>query len=150
MKMPVVGVLVLLVACLKAPPPPAPSQLTVAKPTSEVVQIASRELAAAGLEITNTDAAAGLVVARRARTPSAHGGDVTCRYQKGSIADERAEATLVVTVNARPSNTGSDVQITSTVRTDRSNLPSPFKAGPNDVDCVSSGSIEKRLADALR
>ena len=138
-------------ACLKAPEPPAPAQLTTTRSPGEVVQIASRELTAAGFEIASTDAATGAVVARRVRTPNAHQTDVKCSFQRGSIADERAEASFVVRVNARQESTGgSQVEITSSVRTDRSNLPAPFKTGPNDKDCVSTGAIEKRVADALR
>ena len=137
-------------ACLKAPTPPAPSQLTVAKPPVDVVQISSRELTAAGFEITTTDPANGIVVAKRLRTPTAHAGDVACKYQKGSIADKRAESTLIVTVNARSATGGSEVQISSTVQTDLSNMPPPFKAGVSDSDCASSGVVEKRIADALR
>jgi hypothetical protein len=146
-----VALCVALGACLKAPAPPAPAQLTTSRSPADVVQIASRELTAAGFEIASSDAATGTVVAQRVRTPNAHQADVKCSYQRGSIADERAQASFVVKVNARQAGTsGSEVQITSSVQSDRSTLPAPFKTGPNDKDCVSSGVIEKRVADALQ
>lgn len=145
------ALLVASTSCMKAPLPPAPEQLTVTKSPGEATQIAARELTAAGFEITTSDAANGTVVATRLRTPEAHAGDVACKFQKGSIHDRRADATLVVTVNARPAADGSQVQISSVVRTDLSRVPPPFaKEGTNETDCVSAGAVEKRVAAALR
>jgi hypothetical protein len=137
--------------CMKAPPPPQPTQLHVARPPAEVVRTATRELTQAGFQIDSSDANTGTVVAHRTRTPQEHGGDVTCKYQQGSLFATRAQSTLATAVTARPgASGGSDVGVTSIVHMDFSNMPGQFRAKPNDTDCVSSGVIEKRLVAALQ
>lgn len=145
-------VLIALAACVPpAPEPIAPTQLHVTHTPAEVVQTATRELAAAGFEVSVSDAAGGTVVAKRVRAPDEQGEDVKCKYAHGSIAGKGAEATLTTNVTARPASGGSDVQISSFVRTDFSRLPGIFANQPaNDKDCVSSGAIEKKIADALK
>lgn len=134
------------------PAPVAPTQLRVARTPTEVVQVATRELATAGFAITVSDAAAGTVVARRVRTPDAHGADVTCQYKHGSMAATGAEATMTVNVSAKAASSfGSDVLVVSSVHNDFSKLPGIYaQQASSDDECVSSGVIEKRIAEALR
>jgi hypothetical protein len=147
-----IGTLVLSVSCAPpAPTPIAPTQLHSGRTPTEAVQVATRELVAQGFEVSVSDAAAGTVVVKRVRSPDAQGDDITCRYAHGSMAGRGAEATMTVNVSAKAGSSGSDVVLTSLVRTDFSRMPGIFaQQASNDTDCVSSGLVEKQLADALR
>ena len=143
-------ILLTMVACMKAPPAPAPEQLHVDRSPAEIVRMATRELTAAGFQIAQSDTAAGTVVARKAGTPDTQTADITCKYQRGSPYGRLAQATLVVNLSARPASSGTDVVIGSVVHTDFSALPGAFNHAPNDTDCVSSGAVAKRIAAAIR
>jgi hypothetical protein len=61
------------------------------------------------------------------------------------------EATMTVDINAGTRGTGSDVQISSSVFMDYSKASEPYAQLPaSATDCVSSGAIELRIADAIR
>jgi hypothetical protein len=129
----------------------APAQFNVARPPSEVMRVATQELTTAGFEITQSSSGAGPVVARRVRSPEAQGTDVTCGFERGSPAASGAESTMLVTVSAAPVRDGSLLQIKTVVRTDFSKLPGALAQQPaNDLECVTSGALEKRIADSLR
>lgn len=139
-----------LAACLTPPPQLAPSQLHVAHTPAEVVQITTRELTLAGFEIAVSDANAGTVVGKRAKTPDEQGADMVCEYKHGSMASGESRATLTESVSAKTAPSGgSDVVINSTVTMDFSNMPPMFRGGFKDSDCASSGAVEKKLAAAL-
>lgn len=143
-------VLLSAAGCMKAPPAPAPEQLHVDKSPGEIVRAAVSEFTAAGFQISQSDTAAGTVVARKTGSPDTRTAEIACKYQRGSPYGRLAQATLVLALSAKPSTTGSDVVITSVVHTDFSALPGAFNHAPNDTDCVSSGAVEKRIAAALR
>ena len=139
-----------IAGCMKAPPAPAPEQLHVDKSPSEIVRAATSEFTAAGFQISQSDTAAGTVVARKTGTPDTRTADITCKYQRGSPYGRLAQATLVVSLSTKPGSSGSDVAIGSVVHTDFSALPGAFNHAPNDTDCVSSGAMEKRIAAVVR
>jgi len=145
-----------LAACTvpHAPTPAAPVALHVSRSASDVAQISAQQLTLAGFTITQSDAAGGIVSAHRVRAKSGNGAYANCKFAEGSSGANLMETDLVVSVVARPAtNGGADVQITGTVRTSY-----PGMAGTgletampsNDEDCASNGTIEKKIADAIR
>jgi hypothetical protein len=137
--------------CLRPPTPLGPAQFTVSRSPSEVMRVATQELTSSGFEITQAGSSAGSVVARRVRSPEGQGTDVACSFDHGSAAASGAESTMLVTVSAAPVRDGSKLQIKSVVRTDFSKLQGALAQQPaNDLDCVTSGALEKRIADSLR
>jgi hypothetical protein len=68
------------------------------------------------------------------------------------MAATGAEATMTVNVSAKAASSfGSDVLIVSSVHNDFSKLPGIYaQQASSDDECVSSGVIEKRIAEALR
>lgn len=141
----------LATACLSAPTTLRPTQLVVRHTPAEVVQTATRELVAAGFEIAVSDATSGTVIAKRLRAPDAHGGDIACTFPHGSPAARQASALMTLSVTARSVGGGTNIVMTPVVRTDYSGMAATLPGQQaNDQDCVSSGAIEKRIADALR
>jgi tetrahydromethanopterin S-methyltransferase subunit H len=73
---------------------------------------------------------------------------ITCRVPKGVLNDS---SLIVVTVGAIPQGAGSRVKIGTEVQ---ALYPAPSGSGApatlSKTDCTSNGSIERRLADAIR
>lgn len=146
--------LVLLAACLGgAPQEPGPVVITTAKSRAAVVRAAVAELSAAGFEIT-ADTTAGVVSARRARARDAQAPDVRCSYPSDAAAARAARSTLYINVVAQPSVSSRDstaVTLSSRVTSgDINTTPNPAAQPATDSLCVSTGSIEKRLAAAIK
>jgi hypothetical protein len=143
-------------ACMpQARPEPAPRNVTTRTLTTshrpqDVVQIASRELIAAGFDIATIDPQAGVVTARLTRSPDAHGPLVQCTARPGSIVAESGRTTLIVSVRARPASTGSEVLLSTRAATNYSGAAGMSGGRPDsETDCVSSGEIEDRILRAL-
>jgi hypothetical protein len=136
------------------PPKPAPLAPTALHSThrpADVAQIAARELAAANFELTTSDATNGLVVGRRTSAAAELGDAISCNFKPGSPYASATQTTFTLTVSARPASDGSDIQITSRVHADYTNVPPIFgKRLPSDTDCASSGIVERRIADAIK
>lgn len=145
-----------LAACTipQPPTPAAPVALHVARPSSEVAQIAAQQLTLAGFTITQSDATGGIVTAHRRKAQFGNGDYMNCKFPKGSIGGNTMETDLTVSVIARPAASGgSDVQISELVHTSYPGMAGTGLEGAtpaNDEDCASNGMIEKKIADAIR
>lgn len=148
------ALLMVLGACFRAlprPTPLGPTRVVVHRTPAEVVRIASQVLAAQRFEIATSDAAAGSVVASRARSAEEQDGDIACDFPHGSAAARNVMATLRLRLNAHSTQSGSEVILTSSVRTISPQLSAadtPRATGENE--CVSTGAVEQRITDALR
>jgi hypothetical protein len=58
---------------------------------------------------------------------------------------------LLIVFTAKPAERGSDIVIQSTVTTSYPGYDgTPMAMAANEIDCISNGTMERRLADALR
>lgn len=134
---------VALVAC--APPKPAtvaPQMTKTTRPVSDVVAIADQTLTAEGFEVTVRDATAGLLTAKRQQSKK---DGTVCGWGRNATAETSASTRIiVVNVTARPDSGQTAVQVTSRVR-----VSIPSLSVDSDTDCVSDGTIEAKLLDAL-
>ena len=98
------AVLVVIVgACV----PPAPEQLAPVavrstRSRAEIVQVATRELTAAGFEISASDTSAGTVTAKRTREKRGNFDYITCKFAENSLAETNLVSTLTVNVEPAP------------------------------------------------
>src|SRR5262245_3998161 len=135
---------VVLAAC--APPKPATPEPQVTKttrPVSEVVAIAAQTLTADGFEVTVNDATAGLLTAKRVQQGKWEG--TVCSWARNSRAESSSPTRIIViSLTARTESGQTAVQVTGRVR-----VSSPSLSLDSDTDCVSDGTIEAKLLDAL-
>ena len=137
--------------CLSPPTSLGPTRLTSARSPREVVETATRVLEGAGFQLSASDAAAGTIVATRVRSPEQQGGDVACTFARGSREATGGTATMTLRVTAQPAGSGSQVVMAANVRTAFPQLASSDSpARSNDTACISTGAVEKRIADALQ
>jgi hypothetical protein len=143
---------VALCAVSCAPPPPAqpaPQNLTSPRSVTEVTQAASRSLVADGFEVTLSDAAGGIVTAKRTKARTGNSNFVTCRFAHGSIGETNMETTLTVTVTSTAAQPGARALISSNVRVAFPGLQGAMAMQPSDTDCASTGVAEKHVAAAV-
>jgi hypothetical protein len=135
-------------ACITPPPPKPliPAAIIVMRPPAQVILIAANEMRSTGFTI---DTVALASVTGNRRRPTRDNMDViTCRVPKGVLNDS---SLIVVTVGAIPQGAGSRVKIGTEVQAlypARSGSGAP--ATVSKTDCTSNGSIERRLANAIR
>ena len=146
------AVLVVIVgACV----PPAPEQLAPVavrstRSRAEIVQVATRELTAAGFEISASDTSAGTVTAKRTREKRGNFDYITCKFAENSLAETNLVSTLTVNVTATGSGDAADVQVRGTVLATYPGLEgSPLPRSESQTDCASTGAIERLVANAL-
>ena len=146
-------VLSVLVSAACVPTPleqPEPVSLKSSRSKAEVVQVASRELTAAGFEIAASDTAAGTLSARRTREKRGNFDFITCKFAENSLAETNLESVLTVTVSASGTGATSDVRIATSVLAKYPNLEgTPLPRSDSQTDCASTGAIERQLATAL-
>ena len=146
-------VLITIVGCSPTPPLTAPEPVSVksSRSRADVVQVATRELTAAGFEIATSDTTAGTLTATRKRDRRGNYDYITCDFAQNSLAESNLVSTMTVTVSTTsPSGGGSNVQIGSSVLAAYPNLEgTPLPRGDSHSDCVSTGVIEKQIAAAL-
>jgi hypothetical protein len=129
----------------------APVELKASKSKAEVIQLATRELTAAGFEIAASDTSAGSLSAKRTRDKRGNFDYITCKFAENSLAETNLESTLTVTVNATGTGPASDVRISSAVLAKYPGLEgSPLPRSESQSDCVSTGAMERQIAAALR
>lgn len=137
--------------CLSPPTSLGPTRLTSSRPPSEVIATATRVLESAGFQVSTSDVTAGSVVATRIRSPEQQGGDLACTFGRGSREATGGTATMTLRVTAQSAGHGSQIVMTAHVRTAFPQLASnDSPSRSNDTDCVSTGAIEKRIADAMQ
>src|SRR5262245_39073958 len=136
---------VALAACVATPKPtpPAPQLTRTNRPVSQVVEIAAQTLTADGFEVTVSDATAGLLTAKREQRNKREG--TVCRWKPNSLNEASPNTRIiVVSVTARPDSGQTAVQVTSRVR-----VSIPSLSVDSDDDCVSDGTAETKVLDAL-
>ncbi|HUQ83393.1 MAG TPA: hypothetical protein VM076_19720 [Gemmatimonadaceae bacterium] len=138
-------------ACVPAPlAQPEPVSLKTSRSKGDVIQVASRELTAAGFEIAASDTVAGTLSARRTREKRGNYDYITCKFAENSLAETNLESVLTVTVSASGTGAASDVRIGSSVLAKYPNLEgTPLPRSDSQSDCTSTGTIERQLATAL-
>ena len=123
------------------------------KSPKDATQVAVLALMSAGFRVTQTDSLGQAISASRTATHNGNGEYVSCVSPRGSAAAANRETTLTINVKAKPnaSATGSDIAIDSRVRTSYPGYEGTSMAiAPNDIDCVSNGTMERNLESALR
>jgi hypothetical protein len=135
---------VALVACASPKPTaPAPQLTKTSRPVSDVVAIAAQTLTDLGFEVTVSDATAGLLTAKREQRGKRDG--TVCSWARTSRTESSANTRIiVVNLTARPDSNQTAVSVTSRVR-----VSVPSLSIDSDDDCVSDGTIETKVLDAL-
>lgn len=135
-------------SCITPPPPKPliPAAIIVMRPPAQVIVIAANEMRSTGFTIDTVAPAS--VTGSRLRPTRDNVDVMTCRVPRGVLNDS---SLIVVTVGAIPQGAGSRVKIGTDVQ---ALYPAPSGSGATRIvsktDCTSNGSIERRLADALR
>ena len=130
---------------------PAPVSLKTSHSKAQVVQLASKELTAAGFELATSDTVAGRLTARRTRDRRGNYDYIDCNFAENSLAEQNLVSTLTVTVaTTSPASGPNNVEIGASVLAKYPGLAdSPLPRSESRSDCVSTGSIEKQIAKAL-
>ena len=138
-------------ACVPAPlEQPAPVSFKSTKTRADVVQVASRELTAAGFEIAASDTVAGTLTARRTRDKRGNFDYITCKFAENSLAETNLVSTLTVTVAAMGTGSTSDVRVHGAVLATYPGLEgTPLPRSESQTDCASTGAIERQIATAV-
>ena len=142
---------IILVACAPSPlPQPEPVSLKSSRSKAAIVQMATRELTAAGFEIASSDTVAGTLSAKRTRERRGNFDYITCKFAENSLAETNLVSTLTVNVTTSSSTDINTVEIgTSVLATYPGLEDSPLPRAESRSDCVSTGAIEKQIATAL-
>ena len=130
---------------------PAPVSMKTSHSKAQVVQLASRELTAAGFEVAASDTAAGTLTAKRTRDRRGNYDYIDCDFAENSLAEQNLVSTLTVTVATTSPAAGTNaVEIGASVLATYPGLESsPLPRSESRSDCVSRGVIEKQIATAL-
>lgn len=140
-------------ACTQTPPPQAePVAVRSPRSKADIVQVARRELTAAGFEITAADTTTGSLTAKRTREKRGNFDYITCKFAENSLAETNLVSTLTVTVSpvGTTSAGASDVRVQASVLATYPGLEdTPLARSDSQTDCASTGVIEKQVASAL-
>jgi hypothetical protein len=146
------GVVLLAIACFPpVPQPPEPLSLHVADPPPDVIRRAAVALTGAGFRVAQGDSIGQTISANRLSAGNGNEDFVTCSLPLIAGAVANRETTVTIDLQAKPADRGSNVTIKGRVRTSYPGYEgTAMQMPPNDTDCVSSGAMEQRLADAIR
>ena len=130
---------------------PGPVSLKTSHSKAQVVQLASKELTAAGFEVATSDTVAGTLTATRTRDRRGNYDYIDCDFAENSLAEQNLVSTLTVTVATTSPAAGTNaVEIGASVLATYPGLESsPLPRSESRSDCVSKGVIEKQIATAL-
>ena len=130
---------------------PAPVSLKTSHSKAQVVQLASKELTAAGFEVATSDTVAGTLTATRTRARRGNYDYIDCDFAENSLAEQNLVSTVTVTVATSSPGAGTNnVEIGASVLAKYPGLEdSPLPRSESKRDCVSTGVIEKQIARAL-
>ena len=131
---------------------PEPVSLHVSDAPRDVVQRAAVALTSAGFRVAQTDEVGNDISASRRSSANGNEPFVTCNnVPRDSGAAANRETTIMIDFSAKPTGGGSDVTIRSNVRTAYPGFDgTPMQMATSDSDCVSTGLMERRLADSIR
>jgi hypothetical protein len=146
------AIALLATACLGHPlTAPTPLAFHSARSARDATRSAAVALVDAGFRVEQSDSIGYALKASRTATHNGNAEFVTCSLPSGSAAAANRETTLMISFQAAPAPTGSDISIGSSVKT-----AYPGYAGTDvqvpaaDTLCVSNGAMERRLETALR
>jgi len=144
--------LLTLAGCLVwGPKAPEPVTARSSQPPREAVRRAAVALFIAGFQVTQVDSVVGGLAASRTRVANGNEEFVACKLPRNSEGAANRETTLRIAFSATPADAGSDLRIESDVVTSYPGYDgTPMAISANEIDCVSNGIMERRLADALR
>jgi hypothetical protein len=130
---------------------PAPVTLKTSHSKAQVVQLASRELTAAGFEVATSDTLSGTLTATRTRDRRGNYDYIDCNFAENSLAEQNLVSTMTVTVATTSPGPGTNtVEIGASVLAKYPGMAdSPLPRSESRSDCVSTGVIEKQIAKAL-
>lgn len=142
--------LLALGACLSpSPRAPAPLDLTVDRSAEETVQVAAVTLGVNGFNVKATDKRT--VTGVRARSGAGNDELLACPLPAGSQGRTAMRTVMTVTVVTEPTGAAkSEAIIRSSVETTFPELAPSAVPARGTADCVSNGTVERRIADALR
>ena len=143
----------LMVAGCLAGGPKAPEPVTArsSQPPREVVRRAALALVSAGFQVSQVDSLGGGLTASRTSLANGNEEYVTCLLPRNSGGAANRATTLRIAFSATPADAGSDLRIESSVVTSYPGYDgTPMAMAANESDCTSNGTMERRLADALR
>ena len=130
---------------------PEPVNLHVSDAPRAVIQRAAVALTSAGFRVAQTDSVGSVLGASRRSRPNGNEPFVTCNMPRNSGAAANRETTITIDFSARPASGGTDVTIRSNVRTTYPGFDgTPMQMATSDSDCVSTGLMERRLAESIR
>lgn len=143
---------ILATACVGQPlVAPTPVAFHSSRSPADVTRDAAVALVDAGFRVTQTDSLGYALTASRTATHNGNADFVTCNMPSGSAAAANRETTLTILFRALPAAAGSDVTVGSSVKTDFPGYEGTAIQVPGaDSLCVSRGTMERRLAAALR
>ena len=144
--------LLMVAGCLVGgPKAPEPVSARSSQPPREVVRRAALALVTAGFQVTPIDSVGGGLAASRTRLANGNEEFLTCQLPRNSEGAANRETTFRIAFSARPADVGSDLLIQSSVVTSYPGYDgTPMAIATNEIDCASNGTMERRLADALR
>jgi len=135
-------------ACVSMPIAPVPRDLMVPGAPADVVRESARALALAEFELTTSDAAAGILQAKRTRGPrSVNWSALKCFFDSNSGAYGHLRSTIAITLSAVPRGDSSAVRIATVVTSSYPGMG--LLAGEHEDHCVSNGTIEASVVQAL-
>jgi hypothetical protein len=142
----------LSLGCLARPATaPTPLSFHVMHSAREATQTAVLALVNDGFRVTQTDSVGMAVDATRTATYNGNQDFVICQLPKQSAAAANRETALLISFRATPAATGSDVTVSGKVTTTYPGYANTsMETGPSETDCVSSGTMERRIRAALR
>lgn len=140
------------VACVNQPlVAPTPLSFHSTRSARDATRAAALALVDAGFRVAQSDSIGYALSANRTATHNGNAEFVTCSLPSGSAAAANRETTLLVTFKAAPAQSGSDVTVGSTVKTEYPGYEgTSIQVPPSDTLCVSNGTIERRLQTALQ
>jgi hypothetical protein len=143
---------VIATGCLGHPlTAPAPSTFHSARSARDATRSAAVALVDAGFRVTQSDSLGYSLNASRTASHNGNSEFVTCQMPSGSAAAANRETTLTIAFQATPATAGSDITVSSSVKTDYPGYEGTAIQVPmGDSLCVSSGTMERRLQAALR
>lgn len=142
-------------SCVVTPAPtaPAPRSFHSSKVPRDALQVAVLALMSAGFRVTQTDSVGQAVTASRTASHNGNEQYVSCGLPRGSAAAANRETTVTINFRATSSanGSGSDVHVDSRVRTSYPGYEgTSMEIAPNEIDCVSNGTMEQQLESAVR
>lgn len=138
--------------CLARPiTAPAPLTFHVTRSPNDATRTAVLALVSDGFRVTQTDSVGTAIEATRTATHNGNQDFITCELPKGSAAAANRETTLHISFRAAPAGEGSEVTVSGRVVTTYPGYEhTAMQTPPSETDCVSNGTMERRVENALR